>query len=115
MRACFGLSPSSSSARHSALRCGGRYFHVLELKQRFKIFLRPGAFAFVVHADERARGDLVFADIEVVSATGFRQNERRVALVEVEDLHVGHPESLRDRWCPRNTLLPAPVGPMTRL
>ena len=32
-----------------ALRRG--YFHVLELKQRFKIFLRPGAFAFVVHAD----------------------------------------------------------------
>ena len=71
------------------LALGRGDFHVLELEQRFKIFLRPSAFAFVVHADEWARSDLVFSDIKVVAAAGFRQNKGRVALVEVEDLHPG--------------------------
>lgn len=55
----------------------------------------PMFFALVVHADQRARGDLVLSNIEVVPATGFREDERRVSLVEMKDLHVRDTESLR--------------------
>src|SRR5271154_6431348 len=73
----------------------GKNLEILELQQILEVFLRPCSLAFVVHADERARGDLVLSNIEVVSATGFGEDERRVSLVEMKDLHVGNTESLR--------------------
>ncbi len=59
-----------------------------------EVFLRPCSLAFVVYAYERARRDLVLPNIEVVSPAGFRENEGRVSLVEMKDLHVGDTESL---------------------
>src|SRR5579863_8067868 len=68
---------------------------ILQLEQILEVFLRPCSFAFVVHADKRARGDLVLSNIEMVPATGFREDKRRVSLIEMKNLHVGDPESLR--------------------
>src|SRR5260370_42528678 len=72
----------------------GENLEILELQQILEVFLRPCSFAFVVHADQRTRGDLVLSNIEVVSATCFREDERRVSLVEMKDLHVGDTESV---------------------
>src|SRR5277367_6739037 len=72
----------------------GENLEILELQQILEVFLRPCSLAFVVYAYERARGDLVLSNIEVVSATGFREDERRVSLVEMKDLHAGDTERL---------------------
>src|SRR5260370_23369173 len=79
-------------------------FDALKFEPVFQERLQLHPVGLIVNAGERLQWHLVLAEIEVLSAEGFGQNERRVSLVEEEDLSVRYRTEVGGDGPKRNAL-----------